>query len=322
MTIIFSLRGDRPAADGPFFALVVLGTGLVLGLVTLVARYFLTIQHTMDVCRESWLAAMARLQPVSGLLPLAVIILVVLFAFSSLVQQWAATRGLLQRLLARRLEVSPELIHLAQRLELTDSLDYVDDDAAYAFCHGLRRPRICVSRGLVELLDRDELEAVLLHEQHHLRHRDPFKILLSRALAAGLFFLPVAAELCHRYLAAKEIKADEVTAQATENQMALASALLKLLKAGPHAWPQGLAAIGPFPPDRGTGNVTQERIQRLISGDWAGTPFPRPWAVIVSLLIIVTIFLLSYAPLAAQYRAPVYDECATPAGQTALYLLR
>lgn len=311
MTIILGLRSDRSAADGPFFALIILGAGLVLGLVALVARYLVTIQRTVDVCRESWTVAIARGQPLGGLLPLAVIALVILFALASLIRQWAATHRLLRLLLARRLQVPPKLARLARQLDLVTSLDYVDDDSPYAFCYGLRRPRICVSRGLVELLDPRELEAVLLHERHHLLHGDPLKILLSRALAAGLFFLPVAAELCNRYLAVKEITADEMTAHAADSQMVLASALLKLLKAPRRAWPEGLAAIGAL-------NVTQERVQRLVSGAWAGTPFPRPKTVIASLLVIVAIFVVSYAPTVAQNHTPVYDECLT---ETALPVL-
>ncbi len=307
MTIIVSLQGDRSAADGPFFALLIMGAGLVLGLVGLVTHYLVIVQRTVDACRETWALAIARGQPLSGLIPLAVASLIVLLALFSLVRQWVVTRRLLGQLLARRLEAPPSLAALARRLRLDDRLDYVDDDSAYAFCYGLLDPRICVSRGLVDLLEAQELEAVLRHERHHLLHRDPLKILLSRALAAGLFFLPVAGELRNRYLAVKEITADEVTTHGGDrNKVVLASALVKLIKAAPQSWPEGLAAIGSF-------NVTQERVQRLVNGYWSGTPFPRLKTVVISLLVIVAIFLVSYAPLMAQQAAPLHDECLSEA---------
>ena len=68
---------------------------------------------------------------------------VVLLALSSLIRQWVATQRLLRRLLASRLALPLRVADLARQLDLADSLDYVDDDATYAFCYGLRRPRIC-----------------------------------------------------------------------------------------------------------------------------------------------------------------------------------
>jgi len=314
VTIVLSLRGDRSAADGPFFALLIMAAGLVLGLLGLVVHYLVSVQRVVDACRETWVVVMAHGQPLSGLMPLTVASLIVLLALFSLVRQWIVTQRLLGRLLARRLEAPRALATLARRLGLGDRLDYVDDDAAYAFCYGLLRPRICVSRGLVELLDAHELEAVLRHEQHHLLHHDPLKILLSRALAAGLFFLPVAGELRNRYLAVKEITADEGSAHSGDRgKVVLASALLKLIKAAPQSWPEGLAAIGSF-------NVTQERVQRLVNGYWSGTPFPRLRTVVISLLLIAAIFLVSYAPLMAQQAAPFHDECLSEAAL--LYLPR
>jgi Zn-dependent protease with chaperone function len=66
-----------------------------------------------------------------------------------------------------------------------------DDDQPHAFCIGLLRPRVYVSRATLEFLDDDELEAVLAHEVHHARRRDPLRLLAARALADGLFFLPL-----------------------------------------------------------------------------------------------------------------------------------
>src|SRR2546421_8523116 len=62
---------------------------------------------------------------------------------------------------------------------------------AFAVTHGLRRPRILLSTGLVEALDAAELTAVLVHERHHLWRWDPLRLLAARLLAGYGWFLPL-----------------------------------------------------------------------------------------------------------------------------------
>jgi Zn-dependent protease with chaperone function len=101
-----------------------------------------------------------------------------------------------------------------------------EDDQPHAFCIGLLRSRVYVSRGALELLHDDALEAVLAHETHHARRRDPLRLLVARALADGLFFLPLVRRLAERYAALAELAADEAAAAARGGRRALASALL------------------------------------------------------------------------------------------------
>jgi Zn-dependent protease with chaperone function len=101
-----------------------------------------------------------------------------------------------------------------------------EDDQPHAFCIGMRRPRVYVSRAALELLADDELDAVLAHEVHHARRRDPLRLLVARALADGLFFLPLVRRLAERYAALAELAADEAAAAARGGRRALASALL------------------------------------------------------------------------------------------------
>jgi beta-lactamase regulating signal transducer with metallopeptidase domain len=82
------------------------------------------------------------------------------------------------------------------------------DQRPQAFCAGLLRPRIYISTGALRALAPEELEAVLAHEAHHARYRDPIRILLARMLSESLFFLPVLRRLADRYAALAEIAAD------------------------------------------------------------------------------------------------------------------
>ena len=96
-----------------------------------------------------------------------------------------------------------------------------------AFCAGLLRPRVYVSTGAVAILDQEALSAVLAHERHHARRRDPLRLAIGRVLARALFFLPGLADLLQRQQALAELSADESAINAEPaNRSALARAML------------------------------------------------------------------------------------------------
>jgi Zn-dependent protease with chaperone function len=102
----------------------------------------------------------------------------------------------------------------------------VDDPRPLAFCAGLLRPRVYISRGALAMLEPAEREAVLAHEAHHARRRDPLRLLVARALGDGMFFLPVMRRLADRYAALAEVAADDAAVRAMRSPRPLASALL------------------------------------------------------------------------------------------------
>ena len=123
----------------------------------------------------------------------------------------------------------------------------VDADAVNAFCAGLLRPRVYVTRGAVNALENEELAAVIAHEAHHAARRDPLRIVIARAGADGLFFLPVLRRIAQRYADLAELDADEAAVCATGGSTALAGALLTFdERTGPNG-----------------GGVTRERVQSL-----------------------------------------------------------
>jgi Zn-dependent protease with chaperone function len=116
----------------------------------------------------------------------------------------------------------------------------IDDPLPRAFCTGLLGPRIYVSRGALDLLDDEELSAVVAHEAHHARRRDPLRIFIARALADALFFLPVLRRLTERYSALAELAADEAAVRRRGTRKPLAAALLAFDRS-PHAAVVGIA---------------------------------------------------------------------------------
>jgi bla regulator protein blaR1 len=103
----------------------------------------------------------------------------------------------------------------------------IDDERPHAFCAGLLRPRVYVTSGALAILDELALGAVLMHERHHARRRDPLRLATSRVLARAMFFLPAVRELGRGQQALAEMSADEsVIDAAPGNRSALARAML------------------------------------------------------------------------------------------------
>ncbi len=60
---------------------------------------------------------------------------------------------------------------------------------AFAFGKSLRDGRVCVTRGIQRLLNKDQLKAVLGHEVSHLKHRDMMIITLLSVIPLMLYWL-------------------------------------------------------------------------------------------------------------------------------------
>lgn len=108
-----------------------------------------------------------------------------------------------------------------------------------AFCAGFLRPQIYLSTGACAV-PAPQLDAVVGHERHHRARRDPLRIALARAVADGLFFVPVLRRLTERYAALAEIAADEAASR-VHGRPALASALLTFGEARTPATVVGVA---------------------------------------------------------------------------------
>ena len=142
----------------------------------------------------------------------------------------AATRAAVRELRADR-----QVRRALERRRITRLGDawIVDDDRLHAFCAGLLRPELYVSSGAVECLSAGELDAVLAHERHHARRRDPLQLATARVVGEALLFLPASRRLAARQHALAEIGADEAAvASGGAERARLAAAMLKFADDG------------------------------------------------------------------------------------------
>ncbi|WNR44428.1 M56 family metallopeptidase [Paenibacillus roseipurpureus] len=102
--------------------------------------------------------------------------------------------------------------------------------APLAMTVGLWKPRILVSSGLVDILETNELRAVMEHEKCHVQHRDPGAIFLLALISKAMRYIPIFEWMAHKYPMMIELRADRYAIDQMEQSKDLGSALLKLLR--------------------------------------------------------------------------------------------
>jgi Zn-dependent protease with chaperone function len=176
--------------------------------------------------------ALARLG-LACLLPAAAFVSVVGISLGlasrTLVRQLSATRRLAHRVQAHALPKLPELFAAVQATGLDGRVSMVDSSERFSFVYGIVVPRVAISRGFLESLTDEELRAALEHERYHVRHLDPLRALLGKALIEAFFLLPSLEVLRLRYEAARELAADH-RAERVCGRQPLLGALLKAVE--------------------------------------------------------------------------------------------
>lgn len=174
-------------------------------------------------------------------------------------RQWVLGARLATATRAARLRrLPPPVPEAARAAGLAGHLDLIDTPRPIAFVYGWRRPRVCVSTGLVERLTASELEAVLHHERWHLHRRDPIRLAAARSIAAPFRWGPEIARLVQQYQLAIEVDADRYAAEIMGSRRALAGALSRLTS--------GIATAGRV----GFSTLVEARVAALM-----GDPFHR-----------------------------------------------
>lgn len=221
-----------------FAVLVGIGAGLELG--AAVAAFFGL--GTMARCYWAWFPGVGRprfpwacTRPIAGagfhlFVPVAILLgvlwtTVVLAGLRAVVLSRSVRRADL--VLGRRVPEVPDELATAAMLARAERVELRDDDEPFALCIGMLRPRVAVSTGLLRHLGREELAAVLAHEELHRRRRAPLRQLVARVTARALFFVPLLDDLLEVHLVEEEILADR-TSSLIVGRRALALALSKL----------------------------------------------------------------------------------------------
>lgn len=189
----------------------------------------------------------------------------------------------------------------------------IDDERPRAFCVGLLRPRVYVTTGALRRLDRSALDAVLAHERHHARRRDPLRLAAGRVIARALFYVPGIERLVGRHQALAELSADESAIDAAPGgRAALARAMLSFAEDSRADDPTG---IDPERIDHVLGESPNWRFPVLAGGLAAGV-----FGLLVALGLLAGRLASGSASLAPPFlsRQPCVVVLATIPGLVAL----
>jgi Peptidase family M48 len=166
----------------------------------------------------------------------------------------------------------------------------VEADAPVMALVGVLRPRLLITRPVLEALTGEELHAGVAHELGHWRAWDNLKRLAMRAAPDMWFATGVARSLERRWAAASEQAADRGAGAGERERCALASALVKVARLTPPAAPleEPISALVDG------GDITA-RVRRLLDDSPSDTGRrSSPWLAIA---LAAPALVLAYAPL-------------------------
>lgn len=267
------------------FAVQAALAALAMAVLTLVLRGLLTsvtwtAPSAREVARACTRFALPDASPISvvSLLLGSIALAVLVLAARSTIRQLRASRRFLRELGA----LTQGTVHAAGIFEAR---------APGAFCAGILRPRVYVSSGAVAQLSGEELDAILAHEAHHARLRDPLRVLFARVLGDALFFLPGVRQLGDRYSALAEMAADQAAIRAAGDRAPLASALLTFESANP-------AVVG----------IASERVDHLLGDEtrWQLPGMLLAWTLVLLAAVGVLALRLDQVGASTELSLPLF----------------
>lgn len=197
---------------------------------------------------------------------------------------------LFRKKLIKNLKSNEGFIMLLEKLTLANKTHLVESEKQFAFCLGIRRPKIYISTNLVNALTIQELEAVLRHERYHLDNKDTLTMLIASIGESLLPFFPILSDLLHNYRIEREIKADAEAIQGLADEKPIISVIKKLLNS-----PSVAISTVPAIADHDT---LEPRIRAIVKKDLRFKQF-RVKNILISVASILVMSIIILTPVQA-----------------------
>jgi len=158
----------------------------------------------------------------------------------------------------KRTHLSGKLKRVVNKIGLEGSVIELKESGLNVFCYGLFVPKVCILSRFIHNFSEEELQAILLHEQHHLLSYDPLKFYIIKIISTMFFFVPFLEYFSKKFFALSEMAADDWVIKKMKEKSSLARVVYKTLEMSERmALGQGL--IVPLFDD-----ITEERVNKLI----------------------------------------------------------
>ncbi len=261
-----------------FLGLTVILEFIILGLSQ---KFFLLLSHTVYYC-QSYFTSLSLPIPYQ-IVVLPFIMLFALLGIAGVKLSIVLIKAkLLKRKLISNIISEKQFNLLLTKLHLENKTLLIESDNPFAFCLGMRRPKIYISTTMVSLMNEQELEAVLLHENYHLKNRDTLTMLIASISESLLPFFPLLSDLLRNYRIEREIKADREAINGLGKSEPIVSVLKKLLNYSSPA----VATVSAIADQ----DTLEPRIKSLIKKDFHFQKFKLKHMVVS----LVSFFVLSF----------------------------
>ncbi|PKM80604.1 MAG: hypothetical protein CVU89_12770 [Firmicutes bacterium HGW-Firmicutes-14] len=168
------------------------------------------------------------------------------------------------------------------------------DPFARSFTMGYRSPVIVFSKGVLGILDEDELETVIAHELGHIVRADSMMTWVMVFLRDLMFFTPAIYWVFRDFAFEKEKACDDIVVRLTNKPMAFSQALIKVWKLSPRTFFDRVVLDNfmPHPNLVGSSGILEHRVTRILNGE-PGIINNSPIShIIIILTAVFSVFLL------------------------------
>ncbi len=213
------------------------GLFLLLGTVLLfnLQKLFPLLSHASYYC-QSFISSLSLPIPYYlGIIPFLLFSGFLVIAIAKLLLIYVKVR-VFRKKLVKNFRTNTQFNTLLEKLQLTNKTYLIKNEKKFAFCLGIRNPKIYISTALLDILSTKEIEVVLRHERHHLNKRDTLTMLFASVSKSLLPFFPLISDLFHNYRIEREIQADAEAVRGFGDDKPLISALKNSLAYSQPQW--------------------------------------------------------------------------------------
>jgi beta-lactamase regulating signal transducer with metallopeptidase domain len=243
-------------------------------------------------CRVAASSGYSMFTGIILLLGLAIIATFII-AFTKIALTLIKTKKFIAAQKINSIDQSSKLKQVADTIGISHNIIEVHTARPVVFCHGLQQPKIYISSAVVQMLQYPELQAVLLHETHHMLSKEPVRLLCIKFIS-GFGFIPGIKNLIKKYLSFSEMAADELATDNFKEKNYLASAMAKILEMEEASIIQKELAVSYF------SQITEERILALSDNNYKPTVTKEIIKTILGIVAAGFIFFLFSSSIKTQ----------------------
>ena len=247
------------------------------------------ISHTTYYCQSFINSLSFSIPYYLGFIPFLLFFAFLFVAIIKLLTIYIKVR-LLRKKLLRNCKYNTSFTMLLKKLQLTKKAYLIKNKKQFAFCLGVRKPKIYISTALLSILDEREIEAVLRHERYHLENRDTLTMIVVSIGESLLPFFPLLSDLLHSYRVEREIKADQEAILGLGDEKPLIAVLKKLLGT-PSVAMVSVAAIADH-------DTLEPRILRLVQKEFHFKRF-KVKHILISIFSAFVMGVIVFSPVQA-----------------------